>query len=206
MYPHYRRSSSLPQTPHHPVSSRASHPSRLHSGPKCVTPFRLDLFSPTGGHSSLFGIVTVPGIPLLIICLSLPLNTTDFSLHPPSALRSPQLVHQRGLHHRCGCHLLPRLSTPHDLLLVSSWTRANTTRIVAESGTGANIEKLRVPSALLGLLGKCIMLVYGTVMTGALICTGMITVALTGFARCDRLPRLYQVRKIRSPSHHSADK
>ena len=29
-----------------------------------LTPFRLDLLSPTGGHSSLYGIVTLPGIPL----------------------------------------------------------------------------------------------------------------------------------------------
>ena len=43
MYPHYKRSGSLPQTPQHPVSSRASHPSRLHPASGVLTPFRLDL-------------------------------------------------------------------------------------------------------------------------------------------------------------------
>ena len=64
MYPQYKRSGSLPQTPQHPVSSRASHLSRLHPASSVLMPFRLDLLSPTGGHSSLYGIITVPDIPL----------------------------------------------------------------------------------------------------------------------------------------------
>ena len=75
MCPHYKRSSSLPQTPQHPGSSRASHPVACTRPLSALTPFRLDLLSPTGGHASLYGIVTD------LISLSvdyLPLTTAQY--------------------------------------------------------------------------------------------------------------------------------